>query len=196
MTNPDNNTNVSSTMPSSLFNMLTLVLIILLFILISMFTHTNNNLNKLFIWLIFPLLSYAITFGINVWNQYVNCNETDLKMAALGSIPMTGAIYVSLLVSLIPFFRIPIVSVIAPLFYGGNTIDVVNSSNSKKNAINSLNTNLKSRIRECCPSQMTLEQLENNINNGYIIKSSAIIFYLIFGVLFGNVFSFGISSIC
>lgn len=196
MTNPDNNTNISSTMPSPLFNLLTIVFIVLLFGLSFILANKYSNIYVLLLWIVFPLLSYALTFGMNIWNQKVNCNETDLKMAALGAIPMVGTIYVALLISLIPFCRIPIVSVIAPFFYKGETIDVISGNLSKKNAINSLNSNLKSRIRECCPSQMTLEQIENNNYNGYIIKGIAISFYLIFGVMFGNVFSFGISSIC
>lgn len=186
MTNPDNNTNVSSTMPSPLFNLLTIVLIILLFGLFFALANNYNKLYSLFIWVLFPILSYAITFGMNIWNQYIHCNETNLKMSALGAIPMIGTIYAALLISLIPFCRIPIISVIGPLFYNGGDTEIINSN---KNAI-------KSRIKEYSPSKMTLEEIENNSNNGYIIKGIAISFYLVFGVMFGNVFGFGISSIC
>lgn len=189
MTNPDNNTNVSSTMPSPLFNLLTIVLIIVIFGLFFVLANNYHNLYSLFIWVVFPILSYAITFAMNIWNQYIHCNETNLKMSALGAIPMIGTIYAALLISLIPFCRIPIISIIGPLFYNNSDAEVNNSSMSNKNTI-------KSRIKEYSPSKMTLEEIENNSNNGYIIKGIAISFYLIFGVMFGNVFGFGISSIC
>jgi hypothetical protein len=43
---------------------------------------------------------------------------------------------------------------------------------------------------------MTLEQIENDSSSGAIIKGLAISFYIIFGVMFGNVFSFSLSAIC
>jgi hypothetical protein len=189
MTNPDNNTNVLSTMPSPLFNLLAVVLIILLFGLFFTLANSYEKLYSLFIWVLFPILSYGFTFGMNIWNQYIHCNEINLKMSALGALPMIGTIYAALLISLIPFCRIPIISIIGPLFYNKEATDDININMSNKNAI-------KSRIKDYSPSKMTLEEIENNSNNGYIIKGIAISFYLIFGVMFGNVFSFGISSIC
>ena len=195
MTNPDNDIK-SSTMPSPLFNLLTIVFNIVLFMGLYFLGNYYKGFNTLFIWIVFPILSYALSFGMNVWNQSSNCHNTNIKLAALGALPMIATIYISLFISAVSFCRIPIISVLTPLLYDGEKIDVIlNKSNNLNNNSNK-NNNIKSRIKECCPSKMTLEQIENDPNSGAIIKGLAMSFYIIFGVMFGNVFSFSLSAIC
>ncbi len=190
MTNPDNDIKLS-TMPSPLFNLLAIVFNVLLFMGLYAAGSQYSSLQTMLVWIIFPICSFALTFGMNVWNQKSNCNNTNIKLAALGALPMTGTIYLSLLVSAIPFCRIPIVSILAPLMYDGGSSDGANSAKNGNNI-----SYIKSRIKKCCSSEMTLEQIENDSSSGVIIKGLAISFYIIFGVMFGNVFSFSLSAIC
>ena len=86
----------------------------------------------------------------------------------------------------ISYCRIPITSVFAPLLIGQQT-DVISNNSIQP-------SDIKKAVRTyCCPSKMTLSEIENSYPQ---LKGISMGFYVLFGVLFGNVFGSGLASIC
>lgn len=138
-----------------------------------------ENLWKYFnvvLYLGLPIIVYLLTSIVTLLAQYSGCGTVRMKDIFLYSTPSIGFTFISLLISYFTWCRIPIASVVAPLFIEKNT-DIVRTPDQKA----------------CCAPQMTLEDIELN---SPMVKGFAYGFYLFFSTVFGLLVSIGFASIC
>ncbi len=181
MSNPDSKMNINSlsiAIPAGIF----------IFILVIMLFQFKNSIVyfNLILWIGFPVIGFLIASSINFGSQYMMCRTVNSKKAFLGAIPTFLAILIGLGISSIAWCRIPVVSVITPLFID-KSVDITNKMNNGLNSIRNINS------KECCLPKLSLEKIENNFP---IISGFSYGFYLLFSMLFGTIIGTGISSIC
>jgi hypothetical protein len=176
MPNPDNKITTSTIETFGISLPLGFVYAILLMILFM--NKDNIPLFNGVLWIIFPIIVFLLGTVVNIINQYISCHTVHAGNALLGAIPSLISVLVAMGIGSISFCRIPAVTVFAPFLVGNNVNIISNNGQSDK---------------KCCPNTMSLSQVENSYPQ---LKGLAIGFYVIFGVLFGNVFGTGLSSIC
>jgi hypothetical protein len=180
MSNPDSKSNMNSlsiAIPAGIF-------IFILTIILFEFKNSISNFSLL-LWIGFPIIGFIIASSINFGSQYMTCKHVNSKKAFLGAIPTFIAIIIGLGISSISWCRIPVVSVITPLFID-KAVDITNKSNGL-NSIKNINS------KECCLPKLSLERIESNFP---IISGFSYGFYLLFSMLFGTIIGTGVSSIC
>lgn len=123
-----------------------------------------------------PLFVYLLTCIVTLLAQYSGCGTIRMGDIFLQSIPSVGFTLLSLLISYFTWCRIPIASVVSPLFMD-KTTDIVKTPDQKA----------------CCSPQITLEDMERNAP---MVKGFAYGFYLFFSTVFGLIVSIGFASIC
>lgn len=144
---------------------------------------------KRLLWIIFPVITLFIVSGVNMITQYVSCKKINANRAFLGTVPSLISIIIGLGIATIPYCRIPVATVIAPLIIG-DTVDItMNKLNSNVN-INSLKN---SNSKECCTPKLSLEKIESKYP---LVLGLSYGFYVVFSVLFGVTIGNGISDIC
>ncbi len=183
MSNPDNKTTTSTLETFGISIPLGIVYGLLL-----LFLFMNKDSVPFFnivLWIIFPIFAFLISGVVNIINQYVTCKKVDAGKAFLGAVPSLISILIAMGVGSISYCRIPVTSVFAPLLLD-KQVDVL-SNNTNSNGIK------KAVQTYCCPSKMTLSQVEELYPQ---LKGISMGFYVLFGVLFGNVFGTGFSSVC
>lgn len=183
MANPDTRSSVTDSLvtafPVSIFFLLTTLVLF-------QFRDSIISFN-LVLWLLFPCITFAITFLANIITQYVNCGKVDAGKAALGSLPSLATVFAGLGIASISYCRIPVASVFAPMMIG-KAVDV-----TKNNSSSSVNALKNSNSKECCVPRITLENVEDKYP---LIQGMAYGFYIMFASLFGMVIGSGFSSIC
>lgn len=123
-----------------------------------------------------PLLVYLLTTIVTLLAQYSGCGTIRVGDVFLHSVPSIGFTFISLLISYFSWCRIPIASVVSPLFMD-KTTDIVRTPDNKS----------------CCAPQITLEDMEHNAP---MVKGFAYGFYLFFSTVFGLLVSIGFASMC
>jgi hypothetical protein len=184
MANPD------ITKSSNLSSLLTGLPVAILFLLITAFLfNLRDSVGsfKIVLWSSLLVLAFGVSSGVNVATQYINCKSTNAGKALLGSVPTIVGVLVALTISSISFCRIPITSVLAPLFVG-QQVDI-----TKDKSTTSINSLKNSNSKECCLPKLTLESVESRFP---LVAGLSYGFYVMFGILFGNVIGSGMSSIC
>lgn len=121
-----------------------------------------------------PAIIYMITSIVTLLAQYSGCSAVRIGDAFLYSTPSVLFSYIALGISALSFCRIPIASVVAPLFIRSPSPD-------------------PSSPTTCCGPNLTLEMVESQEP---MIKGFAHGFYLFFASLFGLLVSIGFASIC
>lgn len=79
----------------------------------------NANMLK---WMLLPTLGYAFALGFNSLLQYTSCTTVKAGQIALASVPIGIAVVLGLLITLLPFIRSPIESIVSGptrAMYGG-----------------------------------------------------------------------------
>lgn len=184
MSNPDNKTTTTTVETFGISVPLGFIYGLLL-----MFLFMNKDSIPFFnlvLWLGFPIIAFLIAAVVNIINQYVTCKSVDSGKAFLGAVPSLISIYIAMGFGSISYCRIPVTSVFAPLLLD-KQVDVLSNDSISPSGI-------KQAVRTyCCPSKMTLSQVEDAYPQ---LKGIAMGFYVLFGVLFGNVFGTGLSSVC
>ena len=207
MSNPDSS--VVSNLPAIvILGGLIVILIILLF---------NYKDSSYFNYLLYgglPILIYLFASIINIIAQHVSSKPINVGKAFIGGLPSLGTTYVALLISYISYSRIPIASVIAPMFLK-TSVDVVanptqkmipTSNNSSISNIipgtkqlGGMLTSLHQSIFHkqtskkakkymggaCCSPIITLEDIERD---NPIIMGLSYGFYMFFAICFGGIF--------
>jgi hypothetical protein len=184
MANPD------ITKSSNLDSLLTGLPVAILFLLITTFLfNLRDSVSsfKIVLWSSLIVLAFGVGSGVNVAAQYIGCKTTNAGKALLGSVPSVVGVIVALLISSISFCRIPITSVLAPLFVG-KQVDI-----TKDKSTASINSLKNSNSKECCVPKLTLESVESRFP---LVAGLSHGFYVMFGILFGTVIGAGMSSIC
>lgn len=184
MANPD------ITKSSNLNSLLTGLPVAILFLLITAFLfNLRDSVGsfKVVLWSVLLALAFVIGSGVNFATQYVSCNTTNAGKALLGSVPTIVGVLAALIISSFSYCRIPITSVLAPLFVG-KQVDITKDKSTA--TINSLKNNIS---KECCLPKLTLENVESRFP---LVAGLSYGFYIMFGILFGTVIGSGMSSIC
>jgi hypothetical protein len=152
-----------------------------------LFQLRDTQYFNVLLWVGVPLIAFILLFFTNLSSQLISCNQIDAGKALMGGIPVIGTLLLGLAVSSISYCRIPVASVVAPLFLG-TSMDVVNAKgNTNVNSIKNSNSN------KCCSPTVSLESIElkhpeiAELNRG---------FYLMFSILFGFVIGNNISTVC
>ena len=184
MANPD------ITKSSNIDSFLSGLPVAILFLLITAFLFNLRDSVSSFrivLWSTLILLAFGVSTGVNFAVQYIGCKKTDAGKAFLGSVPSIVGVLVALIISSISYCRIPITSVLAPLFVG-KQVDITKDKSTA--TINSLKN---SNSKECCLPKLTLESVESKFP---LVAGLSHGFYVMFGILFGTVIGSGMSSIC
>ena len=210
MANPDT-TQVSSNMGG----IMTLGFFIGILVII-LFNYQDKSYFNGILYALIPILAY-ILMSIVI---YISKTGTPMGKAFLGGLPTIGTTYVALLLCYISYVRLPVASVIAPLFLRANANIVrkpveksqnstENSQNSKENtkkgadnSQNSTENKKKDAVNsqkggarrqkggDCCSPTYSLEGIEAQFPS---IKGISYAFYLFFSICFGGVV--GLSSL-
>ena len=122
-----------------------------------------------------PLLIYVLTSIVTLLAQYSGCGIIRMGDVFLHSAPSVGFTFLSLFLSYFSWCRIPIASVVAPLFMDKTMGDKTTGD------------------KTCCTPHVTLEEMERNAP---MVKGFAYGFYLFFSTVFGLLISIGFASTC
>jgi hypothetical protein len=77
--------------------------------LITGWLSLRYDLNQNFLkWIILPTVGYGIAIAINTFIQYISCGSIRFEQIALGNIPILGAIFLFLILTLSGTIRGPI----------------------------------------------------------------------------------------
>ena len=120
-----------------------------------------------------PVAVYLLTAIVTLLAQYSGCGTVRVGDVFLYSLPSMGLSWAALLLSSFSWLRIPMASVVAPLFLPPQP-----ESGSKE---------------QCCGASMTLETIELQAP---MVKGFAYGFYLFFATVFGVLVSVGFASLC
>jgi hypothetical protein len=122
-----------------------------------------------------PALVYLLTAVVTLLAQYSGCGTVRVGDVFLYSLPSAGFSLVALLLSSFSWLRIPMASVVAPLF--------APPPEPRKNTDHS----------SCCEPSPTLETIELQ---SPMVKGFSYGFYLFFSTIFGVLISIGFASLC
>jgi|LakMenEpi03Aug12_release.lakeMendotaPanAssembly.Ray.scaffolds.fasta_scaffold822439_2 hypothetical protein len=175
MANPDT-TQVSSNMGG----IMTLGFFIGIIVII-LFNYQDRSFFNGILYALIPILSY-ILMSIVI---YISKTGTTMGKAFVAGLPTIGTTYLTLLLCHISYIRLPVASVIAPLFLQANA-NIISKpvENSQKGG------SRRQKGGDYCSPTYSLEGIEAQFPS---IKGISYAFYLFFSICFGGVI--GLSSI-
>jgi hypothetical protein len=203
MANPDT-TQVSSNMGG----IMTLGFFIGIIVII-LFNYQDRSFFNGILYALIPILTY-ILMSIVI---YISKTGTPMGKAFVGGLPTIGTTYLALLLCYISYVRLPVASVIAPLFLGSDANIISKpaentkngAENTKKGSENAKNSSentkkgaentkkggsRRQKGGSCCDPEYSLEGIEAQFPT---IKGISYAFYLFFSICFGGVV--GLSSL-
>jgi hypothetical protein len=145
------------------------IFIVMMIILLFRSVDRAGSNFSIILWLGIPFLAMMSSFGIHL--SYQKCDSVNPMNALMGSLYTLGALWIALFISWFDICRIPIASVVAPMYMD----DTPQSTNNAKNSKNST---------ACCVPQWTLKAVEDKFP---IVSGWCYGFYAFFGLLFGMV---------
>ena len=107
------------TTSSSAFLYSTTIVIAILFVAVTIiFFRSFSYLSffQLLLWFILPICIYIIASFLNLAGQQISCKKVNAGKAFRNSLLVLGPVYLALIIATIPYARIPIGSLFAPLF--------------------------------------------------------------------------------
>ena len=202
MSNPD------STVTSNLSAIVTLGGLVVILI-IFLFNFQEKSYFNYLLYGGLPIIIYLLSSIINILSQQLSSKPINVGKAFLGGLPSLGTTYIALLVSYISYFRIPIASVVTPLFLDTSVNCVAspiqkavpaNTSVPLTKQLGGMITSLHQTIFHkkpvskkakkyvggaCCSPSITLEDIEHE---NPFIKGFSYGFYIFFAICFGGIF--------
>jgi len=146
------------------------IFIVMMIILLFRSVDSASSNFSIILWLGIPFLAMMSSFGIHL--SYQNCDHVNAMNALLGSLYTLVAVWIALGISWIDVCRIPIASVVAPMYIDDTPPPNPNNAKNAKNAA------------PCCVPQRTLKAVEDKFP---IVSGWCYGFYAFFGLLFGMV---------
>jgi hypothetical protein len=162
-----------SSVDSMTYGIPTSIVVFLIVFMIFQWEFTMPSF-RILLYVGIPALIYLITAVVTLLAQYSGCSTIRIKDVFLYSVPSAVFSYIALFISFFSFCRIPVGSVIAPLFISTPPPDPSNPAS-------------------CCAQKITLESVEKNQP---MVKGFSHGFYLFFSTLFGLLVSIGFTSVC
>jgi hypothetical protein len=150
----------------------TAIFIVMMIILLFQSVGPMSSNFSIILWLGIPFLAMICSFGIHLSSQ--KCDSINPMNALMGSLYTLGAVWIALLISWIDFCRIPIASVVAPMYKEDKPQNSKNSSS-------------------CCAPQWTLKAIEEKFP---MVSGWCYGFYAFFGILFGMVTGTATGTMC
>jgi hypothetical protein len=129
MSNPD------SSVTSNLSAIVTLGGLVVILIIFLFNYHTTPYFNYL-LYGGLPILIYLLVSIMNILAQYLSSKPINMSKAFLGGVPSIVITYFALLLSYISYARIPIASVIVPLFLDTSVNVVANPTHKSTTTAN------------------------------------------------------------
>ena len=151
------------------------IFIVMIIILLFQSVDSSSSNFLLILWLGIPFLAMLSSFGIHLSSQ--KCDSVNPMNALMGSFYTLGAVWIALVISWIDICRIPIASVVAPMYQDDTS---QNSKNGKNSA-------------SCCAPQWTLKAIEEKFP---MVSGWCYGFYVFFGILFGMVTGTATGTAC
>jgi hypothetical protein len=148
------------------------IFIVMMIILLFQSVDPASSNFSIILWLGIPFLAMISSFGIHLSSQ--KCDSINPMNALMGSLYTLGAVWIALAISWIDFCRIPIASVVAPMYKEDKP------QNSKNSA-------------PCCAPQWTLKAIEEKFP---MVSGWCYGFYGFFGILFGMVTGAATGTMC
>ena len=153
----------------------TAIFIVMMIILLFQSVDRASSNFPIILWLGVPFLAMISSLGIHLSSQ--SCSPINPMSALMGSLYTLGAVWIALAISWIDACRIPIASVVAPMYKD----DTPSSSNNAKNSA------------ACCAPQWTLKAIEEKFP---MVSGWCYGFYVFFGILFGMVTGTATGTAC
>jgi hypothetical protein len=148
------------------------IFIVMMLILLFQTVDQSSSNFSIILWMGIPFLAMISSFGIHLSSQ--NCESINPISALMGSLYTLGAVWIALLISWIDICRIPVASVIAPMY----------KDDTPRNSKNSTS---------CCAPQWTLKAIEDKFP---MVSGWCYGFYVFFGILFGMVTGSATGTTC
>jgi hypothetical protein len=148
------------------------IFIVMMLILLFQTVDQSGGNFSIILWLGIPFLAMISSFGIHLSSQ--KCESINPISALMGSLYTLGAVWIALLISWIDVCRIPVASVIAPMY----------KDDTPRNSKNSA---------PCCVPQWTLKAIEDKFP---MVSGWCYGFYVFFGILFGMVTGSATGTAC
>jgi len=148
------------------------IFIVMMLILLFQTVDQSGGNFSIILWLGIPFLAMISSFGIHLSSQ--KCDSVNPMNALMGSLYTLGAVWIALLISWIDVCRIPVASVIAPMY----------KDDTPRNSKNSA---------PCCVPQWTLKAIEDKFP---MVSGWCYGFYVFFGILFGMVTGSATGTAC
>ena len=148
------------------------IFIVMMLILLFQTVDQSDGNFSIILWLGIPFLAMISSFGIHLSSQ--KCESINPISALMGSLYTLGAVWIALLISWIDVCRIPVASVIAPMY----------KDDTPRNSKNSA---------PCCVPQWTLKAIEDKFP---MVSGWCYGFYVFFGILFGMVTGSATGTAC
>ena len=139
---------------------------LLFMIILFLFQYADTPSFLTVLWITVPLVTYLVSGLVLMGAQASTCGSIQAGKAFLGALPTATAAAAGLGLASLAICRIPIASVMAPLFMP---------------------------VKKGCCVTLTLEAAENQLP---MIKGMANGFYVFFAVMFGMVWGAGSALVC
>lgn len=107
------------TTSTSAFLYSTTIVIAILFVAVTVIlfrTFSNLTFFPLLLWFALPIGIYMIASFLNLAGQQISCKKVNAGKAFRNSLLVLVPVYLALIIATIPYARIPISSLFAPLF--------------------------------------------------------------------------------
>jgi len=161
------------------------------FFILTVFLFRTWGLQPVFpilLWFGLPVAAFFVVSLVNLATQQATCRRVDAGKAFLGGASSILTVLLGLALASVPYCRIPVASVFAPLIVGED-LNVVQSNS----ATNALNAGRNRTTKRCCTPRVSLEYVEQAFPD---VAGCDYGFYVMFGLLFGFVFGNSIATIC
>ena len=155
------------------------IFIVMMIILLFQSVDQASSNFPIILWLGIPFLAMISSLGIHLSSQ--KCDSVNPMNALMGSLYTLGAVWIALAISWIDICRIPIASVVAPMYADDTTPSSTNAKNASKNST------------ACCTPKWTLKAMEEKFP---MVSGWCYGFYVFFGILFGMVTGTATGTAC
>lgn len=170
------------------------VALIVLLIVVMMYNFKESiNYFDIVFWAVILIVPYMIAVGVHFMTQQINCRKLDSGAAFKGGVATPVAMVVGMGISSLSWFRIPVVSVFAPLILPDPTTEVTVLPSLTKNTGATQRGGAGGTGEACCSPTRRLADVETEYP---MLVGLSRAFYLFFASMFGIVIGTNLSATC
>ena len=165
------------------------LIVLLMVVMLYNFKESIDYFDIVF-WAVILIVPYMIAVGVHFMTQQINCRKLDSGAAFKGGVATIVAMVAGMGISSLSWFRIPVVSVFAPLILPDPTTEVTVLPSLTKNTGATQRGGAGSA---CCSPTRRLTDVETEYP---ILVGLSRAFYLFFASMFGIVIGTNLSATC